>query len=383
MAAMSFEDWPLEEIISCLSFERWPPDELVSCLSYRPDHMLKGMIPLSVSPKPSAIQRDPVSSSIGLLGTLPPELLHFVFNMLDFQSLSRVSRVSLQGRAVVSSLPVYQSLQEHVPDALAVLNRTKLIGLHSVATLYATLKSEKCIACDHYGPFLFLPTCERCCYSCLAKNPSLWVMTTALATKCFGLTSRQLMRLPLLHSIPGVYSIRCKISRQRSRRLVSVRAAKELAIMVHGSAKKMAHAVAARQIAFASPHELFVYKYLQNASLNPQSQDPSTLPTYHNTPADDSCGMASIPFPSLSTNNALENGLWCRGCEFRDWGYTKLPYLLSYLYFVPVDRSPYWVFRELQDRARSRAEFLDHITHCRGRDELMFLIMKGESEQKD
>jgi drug/metabolite transporter superfamily protein YnfA len=365
-----------------MSCEQWPPEKLISCLSYQPSHMLQGMISISGSPKPCAIQRDHSSSSIGLLGTLPLEILHLIFNMLDFQSLSHVSRVSLHGRAVVSSLPAYQSLREHVPATLAALDRTKIIGLHSVAVLYAALKSEKCVSCDHYGPFLFLPTCDRCCYNCLARNPSLWVITTALANSGFGLKPRQYKRLPILHSIPGVYSVRYRISRQRSIRLVSVRAAKELAISIYGSPEKLLDAVVARRTYLEFGN---IYAHLHNASLDPRGQDPSTLPNYPDMPKekDKSCGMASIRFPSLSTNNVLENGLWCRGCEqaFGGSEFTQLPPNVA-SNLTPVGHKPPWVFQEMKDRARSRAEFLDHITHCHGRHKLMSFIMKRESEQK-
>jgi hypothetical protein len=70
---------------------------------------------------------------------------------------------------------------------------------------------------------------------------------------------------------------------------------KKLTIMVHGSAKKMAHVAAARRIGTTTPRALFVYKHFQNTSSDPQGQDPSTRPNHSNTPTDDSYGIASIP----------------------------------------------------------------------------------------
>jgi hypothetical protein len=122
-----------------------------------------------------------------------------------------------------------------------------------------------------------------------------WVMTIAMAEKCFGPTSRQLMRLPVLYSIPGIYSTRYTISHRPSLRLVSVRAARSLQSWFMGRFKKMAHVAAARRVGTTTPRALFVYKHFQNTSSDPQGQDPSTRPNHSNTPTDDSYGIASIP----------------------------------------------------------------------------------------
>ncbi|EYE99336.1 uncharacterized protein EURHEDRAFT_408618 [Aspergillus ruber CBS 135680] len=74
--------------------EAWPPDKLISCLSYRPRHILEGMITISEPAQRSAIRRHS-NSSIGILDRLPLEILQWALDLLDFQSLSRVSRASL------------------------------------------------------------------------------------------------------------------------------------------------------------------------------------------------------------------------------------------------------------------------------------------------
>jgi hypothetical protein len=146
---------------------------------------------------------------------------------------------------------------------------------------------------------------------------------------------------------------------------------KKLTIMVHGSAKKMAHVAAARRIGTTTPRALFVYKHFQNTSSDPQGQDPSTRPNHSNTPTDDSYGIASIPVLRSRRVIPLEERTLCRGYEFRGWENSDPPYLES-----PVPHDPHWVFEELQGRVGSRAECLDHITHCHGRDKLMFLLRR-------
>jgi hypothetical protein len=320
-------------------------------------------------------KRNPSSASIGLLNILPVELLQFTLHMLDFRSLSHLSRVSLQGNEVVRSLPAYRNLMEHAPHALAALGYTGLISLHSANALYGTLLSEQCISCGEYGAFLFLPTCERCCYECLCSNQSLWVIPTTLARKCFDLTLSQLKRLPIMRSIPGVYFVEHRISRQRQLKLTSVKAAKELGIMIHGSTENMAETLAARRSRGMTEKEYHTFRWLQDAPLQPPCQDLSRLPTEGNVPNDDCCGMASVPFPSLLQNNNLENGLWCRGCDrtFERYRFRQLATnVVSDL--VPPSCDAFRIFLAMQRRARSNTGFLEHIKHCHGARDLDFVL---------
>jgi len=243
-----------------MSCEQPSPDQRISGLSYRPSYILNGMISIPEPAKPSAIERDPNSSSIGLLDILPVELLQYTLHMLDFRSLSHLSRVSLQGNEVVRSLPAYRNLMKNAPHALAALGHTSLISLHSANALYGTLLSEQCISCGEYGAFLFLPTCERCCYECLCSNQSLWVIPTTLAKKCFDLTPSQLKLLPITRSIPGVYFVGHRISRQRQLKLTSVKAAKELGIKIHGSTENMAEALTPRRSGGITEKEYYTFR---------------------------------------------------------------------------------------------------------------------------
>ncbi|KAH6723475.1 F-box domain-containing protein [Leptodontidium sp. MPI-SDFR-AT-0119] len=302
-----------------MSCEQPSPDQCISRLSCRPRHILNGMISISEAAKPSAIKRDASSSSIGLLDILPVEF-----------SLSHLSRVSLQGNEVVRSLPAYRSLMEHAPHALAALGRTRLISLHSANALYGTLLSEQCISCGEYGAFLFLPTCERCCYECLCRNQSLWVIPTTLARKCFDLTLSQLKRLPIMRSVPGSYFVGHTISRQRQLKLTSVKAAKELGIMIHGSTENMAETLTARRSGGMTEKEYHTFRWLQDAPLHPPGQDLSRLPTEGNR----------YRFKQLA------------------------PTVVSDL--VPPGCDAFRIFLGMQRRARSHAGFLDHITHCHG-----------------
>lgn len=117
------------------------------------------MITMSEPAQCSAI-RQHSNSSIGILDCLPLEILQWALNLLDFQSLSRVSHASLLAKRVVESLPSYRDLMEHAPQTLKALELTGLVHVHSAAALHDTLQSEACVSCGEYGAFLSLLTCE-------------------------------------------------------------------------------------------------------------------------------------------------------------------------------------------------------------------------------
>ena len=171
-----------------------------------------------------------------------------------------------------------------------------------------------------------------------------------------------------MRSLPGIYSVGHTILRQRRLRLTSVKAAKELGIKVHTSMENIAKTSNASR----AGKILYMFRWLQNAPLQPLGRDPSMLSTKENTPNDDFCGMASIPFPSLMPNKGLESGLRCRGCE-----QTFEHYRLGYLGYNAVSESmprgcdPLRVLLRMQRRARSKTEFLEHIKYCHGARELV------------
>ena len=360
-----------ESKVLTMDSEAWPPEKLMSCLSYRPLHILEGMITISEPAQRSAIRRHS-NSSIGILDRLPLEILQWALNLLDFQSLSRVSRASLLAKRVIESLPSYRDLMKHAPQTLKALGLTGLVHVHSAAALHDTLQSEACVSCGEYGAFLSLLTCERCCYECLRQNHALWAIPINQAKKCFGLGFNHLRQIPILHSIPGVYSIH-RVSRRRSQRLVNVKEAKKLAIVKHGSMENLDTLVAPpiRDTNNKALREFYLFQWLRKAPLQPLNLDLSKLPTEQNTPADDHHGMVSIPFPSLMSH-VPENGFWCSGCKwmFERYRFGKLPSNVA-SELVPVGVNPFSVLRGRQDRALSRADFLHHVQHCYGARELV------------
>ncbi|KAI0426163.1 F-box domain-containing protein [Xylaria sp. FL1042] len=344
------------------------PTNVLSRLSHRPRDLLYSMITIPDPPKPMEATLQSRASSLGILDRLPVELLHEVLRSLDFQSTIRFSRVSIQGRNILCSLPAYRDVIKHAPHALAALSQTKLLHLHSASELHNALRNERCATCPEYGVYLFLPTCERCCWQCLRSNPTRRVVSPTAAAKTFALSPKMVQQLPVMFSIPGTYGVACK-STQKSYRLVSVSAAKELVMSIYGSVGNAIEAIIRRQ-----PNEQTVStaRYLQAIFSDSTCLDSLMIPDQGNVGVDRYFGMASIPFPSLTTPDIVEHGLWCKGCE---WTYKQYKdrrlsaYVIANM--VPTDCNPDRVLFGMVRRARSRIRLSAHIRYCYGAQQLL------------
>ncbi|KAF1952920.1 F-box domain-containing protein [Byssothecium circinans] len=338
-------------------------DEIFLSLAHRPRYIIDGVISVDESTKLvfTTIQRE-CRSPLGKLDNLPLEVLHESFRYLDLQSLLRLSCVSLRGKAVVESLPVYRDLAKSAGHTFEILNRARILSLHSVTTLHAALHSERCISCCAYGAFLLLLSAERCCFLCLVVNQSLWMISLPLAQECFGLTKQQLKALPIMWSIPGKYCVPRSKSRQRSIRLTGVKAAKELALKVHGSLEALAMKYPLNPLDLP-PFKIDMLTWYRQAPLCPLSQDPHTINDVGVRPDDGFCGMGAIPFPSL-LNGGTEQGLWCQGCEltYEEYAIEGMD-LTTLSRLVPQGCHAKHFLLRMQYRAWSKADFLQHAKH--------------------
>lgn len=332
-----------------------------------PKNMVGGMISISEPAKPSAIQRSVSTSATSSLDRLPLELLHMICSLLDFRSLSRLSCTSFRNKAIVESLPAYRDLMKYAPRTLNALGKTRLISVHSSALLHTTLRSARCVSCGEFGAFLFLPTCERICRLCLIRNHSFWMIPETQAKKCFDLAQRHLNKIPVMYNVPGWCNVGHHSSCWRRRRLYDAKSVKKLAIKIHGSETEVKELVPAQPSANYGDEvdRYHLFKAILNAPLEPLQSDPLMIPKEKRTAWDDWCGMASIYFPSLLSQNSLESGLWCVGCEHLASNFSKLdPGTVSRL--APRDVEPRDFFEGMKYRARSKADFLEHIQNCYG-----------------
>lgn len=282
-------------------------------LSHQPITLTRSMITIIDPPKPMREwerQGDP--SSFGHLTVLPVELLHDVLEKLDLRSVTRFSRVCARGRSVAQSLPAYRDLMSHAPQALAALRQTEMICLYPASQLSAVLRTEQCATCPAFGPYLFLPTCERICWRCLRRNRTRRVITRKAARKAFALSRKQIRQLPTISTIPGAYGP-SPIDYAHRYKLVSVSTVVELAISVHGFLESLVEAVSDRTYCGGRGAEYRDLRRALKIAASPKC-DSLLAPREHQDlfkpgPSDPYFGMASVPFPSLPRSGSVEYGL--------------------------------------------------------------------------
>lgn len=327
------------------------------------------MITISEPPKPmEATMQDRRPLPLGILDRLPVELLHWVLSELDFRSMTRFSRVSIRARNVLRSLPAYRDLMNHAPQTLAALGQTKLIHHHSASDLLAALRTECCATCLEYGAYLFLPTCERCCWQCLRSNITRRVITPTAAGRIFALSPGMVRQLPAMFSIPGTYDV-TRTPARILHKLVSVSAAKKYAMSIYGSVANLEKAIARRT--YGGP-TAYTTRYLEAAFLDSTDSDPVMMPDQGAIAVDPYFGMASIPFPSLPTPGVVNTGLWCKGCEWtceRQKNRQLPAHVIANT--VPAGYDPNLVLLGLARRAYSRIGLLGHIRSCHGAQQLL------------
>ena len=179
---------------------------------------------------------------LGSLDGLPLELLHNIFERVDFLTLHNVACTSMRGRFLVESLPAYRDLTAHAVGTIAALRHTDTIALHSTLKVYEALINTRCFACDDYAPFLYMLTCERVCLNCLENERSIRVMPVSKAQLCFCLTARDMRTIPKLWSVPGTYGSPDNKHEKRLL-LVSAKQARAAAVLKYGDENAMECAI--------------------------------------------------------------------------------------------------------------------------------------------
>lgn len=325
------------------------------------------MIQVTDAAKPSTLCQKRPASSLGLLDTIPAELLLLVLDLLDFQSLSRVSRVCFRAKMIVESLSPYRRVMQHAPTVLTALAKTNLIGIYPASLILHVLQTWDCVSCFDFGAFLYLPACERVCLECLCQNRGLWMMTTATAKKCFGVTQRQLKAIPIMRSIPGTYSVRTpEKAHHKPYQLVSAKHAKQLGLNVHGSPEKLAEFMPSIPAVGERSREFYDFKRYHEAPLEPPGCDMSKLPEKSNIGDDGFAGVASLRVPYLS-GSGPDWGHLCRGCQvtYRHFRDGSLPSaVLSEL--CPPGTNPARPLFASTTRFHSHDGLLNHVENCYG-----------------
>jgi hypothetical protein len=269
--------------------------------------------------KISVINRNPDWSSLGTFDQFPLEILYMILEFSTIQDLSRLCRASLRGNFIVTSLKIYRELIEYVPYVLAALVRTDLVGNHAAIDIYRSLRSTNCCFCNELGNYLWLPTCERCCISCIQHNSRLRILNLDQANLFFNVSRADMARSGIaMKSIPGKYGYNERFNRQK---FIPVTALIQLATMIHGSLENLKSDLESRHLsrklttgAFSMAQEMLS----ANSTTEPPYSRPKS-PTMlegdeiHRI-ADLYPAMACMRFPVISEDENRETAIWCVGC---------------------------------------------------------------------
>lgn len=258
---------------------------------------------------------NPALATLGTLRHLPNEVLVEICSYLDALSSFRLRQVNRRARQVVSGLPAYRDLSKYGSEGLRTALRTGIAGWLLVSDLYRVLCTAECSQCGFFGPLLFLPTVERCCYRCLESSPNYRIISLSALSKVSGVSQSRLRQLvPVLRTIPGKYDIFRNYYKKRLN-LVAERA------------------VLQRLTSLGIQHLSTTISELRGGSTAFR------------------CMMATA-FPSLDRMSSnVQDGVSCKGCQAaletksRENSNTMVPY-------------------ELRDRSYSREKFLIHFESC-------------------
>jgi hypothetical protein len=338
-----------------ISAEKLPPCEAKAAAD--------GMVRIDDEDSSFGLSSTKVNSSAGVLDILPIEILQATCEILDLQSLIHFSQASTRCRELVQSLYSFKALVQYAPKSLVVLGRTRLLSSYTVVDIYAALRSERCGSCQQFGPFLHLLLCERVCYQCLYDNRDLWAIPASAARECFHLTNKHLKGLRTMMSIPGMYHMQEWFKNGRRLRLVCSGSAKRLAISVYGSTEHIPPI--AEGLKYTTSN---LYRALRQPVTWVACSDINLVDRDRNCYKDQHGGMASIAFPSLTTADKIESGLWCSNChrlsQILKWAFIK-HHRENFVLFNSA-RTPYpqRAVEAKANRARLSQEHLDHLTVC-------------------
>ncbi|KAL9003778.1 MAG: hypothetical protein Q9188_003369 [Gyalolechia gomerana] len=210
-------------------------------------------------------------TALGALQTLPLELLHLILHDLDLHTLTIFRSVNKQARHLVSSLPRYHAIVQHVPNTLRFVLSTHAAATCTLSQLYQALLSSDCFICG----------------------------SRRAAQNHFKLDKSSTNALPVALSLPGRYGLQRNLSRKRNW-IVLRASAHQAAIVLYGSEKKLA------------------------SRLSCATSSPPTAPNLNSGCVDGyAVGAISllrfqtvIRFPTLdASTGALEWGIACQACR--------------------------------------------------------------------
>jgi hypothetical protein len=345
----------------------WPRPEL-SRMTIQPQSLQRHCPLDNDRLRPHAAKTPASLVNIGVLKTLPLEIIHSILKILDLQCLTDFRAASWCARALVDSIPSYSAMVQHCPDALRALLSTHM-AVHSTAQdIFEALCTQACVGCGQFGPLLDMFTAHRYCITCVAYSDNSLSMTRSSARREFGLDSKTVHKLPTLLSIPGQYS---EGERMYQRRISLVR------MLSASAARSQPH----ESNAFGRRSGIPERPLLQPPQLPPPPISRRLLPQSDGHKQNPYRFMAMLRFPSLDRRTGkLDWGVSCQACRlgprdarrgYHDWNivYSAAGYMEHFQKCETSQRGkaeiPGYIDPDSGDQRLSDARFLAFLSNLK------------------
>lgn len=288
-----------------------------------------------------------LSASFGL-DLLPIEMLCAVLQFSDLHTISMLRLVNRRTKAAVEGFIPYKLITIHAPYILDVLTRTEVASHFTAVQVFDVLCSDSCAICGRFGAFLWIPGCIRCCIPCVRESQELMPMTQQDAKAAFGLSQKTLSKIPIVHTLPGIYAL-SNTPIQRRRRLLSRGTARKIAVELHGGEEGLISYTNSNNSRAKAVYDRRMAK--RNATRSAFDSNGE-----RNITIDDiSRFLVTTRLPYFNSKlRSTQTGLSCKGCQAAVEASSKQ--LLPYVQFRALF--------DMRDRTFTEDKFLDHFSIC-------------------
>jgi hypothetical protein len=247
---------------------------------------------------------------LGILETLPLELLGLVLVQIDLRSLTDFRRINNRAMQVVDSILEYRLMHRHTSNLIRGILSVELGSHVSVQALFKTLNEFKCEECGDFAGFVYLTTCRRVCFLCLYEKSRYFPLLISEAEWKFGVSRRLFAALPAVKSLPGCYSPNEYVRKARLT-LLDSESARQIAIKYHGTAEVME-----QHVAEAGQKRWESYQWKVAGDSGTTSRRRPGISVQEGRRSDPRRFMAVVRAPWIKpSSNAVEWGFHCVGCK--------------------------------------------------------------------
>lgn len=174
-------------------------------------------------------------TDLGLLDSLPLEILSDILIQLPVRSLMEFRRINQRAMQVIEFIPQFQTTTRYALSTLRGILSIQLGAHVTWQDLFHAITSTKCEACDDFAGYIYLLDCSRVCFLCFTENDRYLLLSAAEVLRTYGFNRGFLSSLVSMKSVPGCYSPNEKTCPARLK-LFDPESARRAGITLYGSA---------------------------------------------------------------------------------------------------------------------------------------------------